>query len=75
MYNKTNARQPRKKNSWKKRGSHNKSHSRKRKFSGNTININRFINKAEMTTCFKANRGDNCCTNVTHNQNGICIKN
>lgn len=46
MYNKTNTHQLRKRNSWKKRGRHN-NQGRNRKFSGDKIDINRFINKAE----------------------------
>ncbi len=46
MYNRTNVRKPRTNNGWKKR-SNNNSRFGKRGFSGSTININRFINKAE----------------------------
>lgn len=46
MYRKTNARQPRAKTGWKK-GPSNFSRPKKGKFFGNTININRFISKAE----------------------------
>lgn len=46
MYNRTNARQPRNRNSWKKR-SYNNSGNKNRKFSGDKIDINRFINRAE----------------------------
>jgi len=47
MYNKTKARNSRSNKSWKKR-SRNTSRSRKGGFSGDSININRFINKAEI---------------------------
>jgi ATP-dependent RNA helicase RhlE len=46
MYNKIKVRQPRTNAGWKNR-SRNNSRFRKKRFSGNTININRFINKAE----------------------------
>lgn len=47
MYNKSNARQSRTNSGWK-RGHRNNSQPGKRRFSGDAININRFINKAEM---------------------------
>ena len=46
MYNRTNMRQPHGKNGWK-RGSSNNSQAKKGRFSGDSININRFISKAE----------------------------
>jgi len=48
MYNGTKVRQSRTNVGWKNR-SRNNSRFRKKRFSGNTININRFINKAEAT--------------------------
>ena len=47
MYNKTNARHSRSNSSWRKRGNNNRSN-RNKKFSGDKIDINRFINKAEI---------------------------
>jgi superfamily II DNA/RNA helicase len=47
MYNRTNTRQPRANNGWKKRPSRGNSQSRGRRFTGNTIDIRRFVNKAE----------------------------
>ncbi|HBO17152.1 MAG: DEAD/DEAH RNA helicase [Candidatus Moranbacteria bacterium GW2011_GWE2_35_2-] len=47
MYNRTNTRQPRANNGWKKRPFRNNSQSRSRRFTGNTIDIRRFVNKAE----------------------------
>lgn len=47
MYNKRNAHQSRGRNSWKKRG-YNGNQGRNRKFSGDKIDINRFINKAQI---------------------------
>ncbi len=47
MYNKTSTRQSRNKNNWRKRG-HNSPRGKGRKFSGEKIDINRFINKAEI---------------------------
>ena len=48
MYNRTNTRQPRNKNGWKKRSYNNSRNRNNRKFSGDKIDINRFINKAEI---------------------------
>ncbi|TSD02240.1 MAG: putative DEAD/DEAH box helicase domain protein [Parcubacteria group bacterium Athens0714_25] len=47
MYNRTNTRQPRANNGWKKRSSRGNSQSGRRRFAGNKIDISRFINKAE----------------------------
>lgn len=46
MHSRTNTRQSRNRNNWRKRG-HNSHQGGRRKFSGDKININRFINKAE----------------------------
>jgi len=47
MYNKTNKRNSRSHGDWKKRRSNNRPN-RNRKFSGDKIDVNRFINKAEV---------------------------
>ncbi|MCK9378535.1 MAG: DEAD/DEAH box helicase [Candidatus Moranbacteria bacterium] len=47
MYNRTNTRQPRANNGWKKGSSRGSSQSGRRRFAGNKIDISRFINKAE----------------------------